>query len=365
MIELRHLEKKYNRTTPLKDVNAVIKDGDVISVIGPSGTGKSTLLRCINLLEEPTGGQILLDGENITAPGYDVTMARRRMGMVFQSFNLFGHLTVIENIMQAQIDILKKSKQESYDLGIKLLDRVGLAGRELQYPEQLSGGQKQRVAIARTLAMDPDVILLDEPTSALDPTMAGEVQAVIRDLAESGKTMMIVTHEMNFARAIANRVFFMDEGGIYEEGTPDEIFDNPKKENTRKFIQKLKIFEAVIDSKQYDFISFGAELDSYLFKNDVMPGDKYRIRLAMEELVQQILLPKYEKPQISVRIEYSLKEHECQILVTYAGEKFDINDTENELSLTMLKNTSKDIEYSYNSDEEEPNCVEIWIRHQD
>ncbi|MCR4805005.1 MAG: amino acid ABC transporter ATP-binding protein, partial [Clostridia bacterium] len=214
MIELIHLEKKYGEASPLRDVNAVIRDGDVISVIGPSGTGKSTLLRCINMLERPTGGRILLDGEDITAPKYDLTQARRRMGMVFQSFNLFGHLTVIENLMLAPVDILKKSRQEAYDTGIALLRRVGLAGRELQYPEQLSGGQKQRVAIARTLAMDPDVILLDEPTSALDPTMVGEVQTVVRDLTQTGKTMLIVTHEMSFARAISNRVFYMDGGEI-------------------------------------------------------------------------------------------------------------------------------------------------------
>ena len=237
MIELVHLEKKYENTTPLKDVSTVIRDGDVISVIGPSGTGKSTLLRCINMLERPTGGQILLDGVDITAPGYDLTKARRRMGMVFQSFNLFGHLTVIENLMMAPMDILGKSKREAYDTGVQLLKKVGLEGRELQYPDQLSGGQRQRVAIARTLAMDPDVILFDEPTSALDPNMVGEVQAVIRDLAGSGRTMMIVTHEMNFARAICNRVFYMDQGGIYEEGTPEQIFESPAKELTRRFIR--------------------------------------------------------------------------------------------------------------------------------
>ena len=235
MIELKNLKKSYENSTPLKDVNVVINDGDVISVIGPSGAGKSTLIRCINMLERPTGGRILLDGEDITAPGYDLSQARRRMGMVFQSFNLFGHLTVIENLMLAQIDILKRSKQEAYDKGIELLKRVGLSGRENQYPDELSGGQKQRVAIARTLAMDPDVILLDEPTSALDPTMVGEVQAVIRDLAKTGKTMMIVTHEMSFARAICNRVFYVDEGGIYEDGTPEQIFDHPEKELTRRF----------------------------------------------------------------------------------------------------------------------------------
>ena len=364
MIELKHLEKKYEKLTPLRDVSTVINDGDVISVIGPSGVGKSTLLRCINLLEKPTGGQILVDGVDITAPGYDITKARRRMGMVFQSFNLFGHLTVIENIMMPQMDILKRGRQEAYDAGVKLLDRVGLAGRELQYPNQLSGGQKQRVAIARALAMDPDVILLDEPTSALDPTMVGEVQAVIRDLAQSGKTMMIVTHEMEFARAIANRVFYMDEGGIYEDGTPDDIFENPQKELTRRFIRKLKVFEEVIDSKDYDFVSFGAGLDKYLFNNDVVPGEKYRIRLVIEELVQQILLPRFEKPFIRIKTEYSLKEETCQILVTYTGDKFDIGDTDNTLSLSMIQKTVNSISYSYNEAEEEPNCVEVWISHQ-
>ncbi|MBQ9633007.1 MAG: amino acid ABC transporter ATP-binding protein, partial [Lachnospiraceae bacterium] len=181
MIELRHLRKQFDNAIPLKDVSVTINDGDVISIIGPSGTGKSTLIRSINLLEKPTGGQIFLDGEEITAPGYDVGKARRKMGMVFQSFNLFGHLTIIENLMLAPMDLLGKSKQEAYDKGVELLRRVGVAEKALNYPDELSGGQKQRVAIARTLAMDPDIILLDEPTSALDPTMVAEVQAVIRD----------------------------------------------------------------------------------------------------------------------------------------------------------------------------------------
>ena len=217
MIEIKNLKKEYPNVTPLKDVSVKINDGDVISIIGPSGTGKSTLIRCINLLETPTSGQIILDGEDITAKGTDVRRIRQKMGMVFQSLNLFGHLTVIENLMLAPMDLQGKSKQKAYDKAVELLKRVGLANKALSYPDELSGGQKQRVAIARTLAMDPEVVLLDEPTSALDPTMVFEVQAVIRDLSKSGKTMIIVTHEMNFAKAISNRVFYMDEGGIYEE----------------------------------------------------------------------------------------------------------------------------------------------------
>ncbi len=270
MIELKHLEKKYEAVTPLRDVNAVINDGDVISVIGPSGTGKSTLLRCINMLERPTGGQILFDGVDITDPKYNVTLARRRMGMVFQSFNLFGHLTVIENLMLAPMDILKRSKQEAYETGIALLKRVDLAGREDQYPDQLSGGQKQRVAIARALAMDPSVILLDEPTSALDPTMVGEVHAVIRDIAEMGRTMIIVTHEMNFARAICNRVFFLDQGVICEDGTPEQIFDASRNDLPRRFVQRLKVMELKIDGPDFDFPGAGSEIDRYSLSCSVL-----------------------------------------------------------------------------------------------
>ena len=362
MIELRHLEKKYENAFPLQDVNAVINDGDVISVIGPSGTGKSTLLRCINLLERPTGGQVLLDGVEITAPGYDVTQARRRMGMVFQSFNLFGHLTVIENLMLAPVDILKRSKQEAYENGLALLKRVGLVGREMNYPEQLSGGQKQRVAIARTLAMDPDVILLDEPTSALDPTMVGEVQAVIRDLAQSGKTMMIVTHEMSFARAICNRVFYMDEGGIYEDGTPEQIFDRPEKELTRRFIRRLKVLELNVDSREYDFIGAGAEIDRYCLKNDIPPRTKYRIRLAFEELVQQMLLPVLERTPLSVTVEYADAQQLSTVTVRYGGERFDPAQGENELSYKVLKSSVEELSYDYDGAAETPNTIRVCIR---
>ena len=238
MIELVHLEKKYEQTTPLKDVNAVINDGDVISVIGPSGTGKSTLIRCINLLDRPTGGKIILNGEEITAPGYPVEKARRKMGMVFQSFNLFGHLTVIENLMAAPMDILHKSKQEAYDTGVELLKRVGLSGRELRYPHQLSGGQKQRVAIARTLAMEPEIILLDEPTSALDPELTKEVLHVIKDLKTAGNTMIVVTHEMDFARNASDKVIFMANGIIEESGTPGKIFESPESPLLQSFLKQ-------------------------------------------------------------------------------------------------------------------------------
>ena len=284
------------------------------------------------------------------------------MGMVFQSFNLFGHLTVIENLMLAPMDILKKSKQEAYDTGMALLRRVGLAGREFQYPEQLSGGQKQRVAIARTLAMDPDVVLLDEPTSALDPTMVGEVQAVIRDLAQSGKTMMIVTHEMNFARAICNRVFYMDEGGIYEDGTPEQIFDHPKKELTRRFIKKLKVLELNVESRDYDFIGAGAEIDRYCMQNDIHPRTKYRIRLAFEELGQQMLLPLLGRIPIHVTLEYAPTEEQVTVTVAYGGERFDPAEGDNELSYMVLKRAVDDLAFSFDPEREAGNVVRVLIR---
>ena len=362
MIELIHLEKKYERTTPLEDVNTVIRDGDVISVIGPSGTGKSTLLRCINMLERPTSGQILLDGVDITAPKYDLTQARRRMGMVFQSFNLFGHLTVIENLMLAPMDILRKSRQEAYESGMALLKRVGLSGRELQYPEQLSGGQKQRGAIARTLAMEPEIVLFDEPTSALDPTMVGEVQAVIRDLSKTGKTMMIVTHEMNFARAICNRVFYMDQGGIYEDGPPEQVFDRPERERTRRFIRQLKVLELAIDAPDYDFLGAGSEIDRYCLQNDLPPRTKYRIRLAIEELLQQILLPRGVDLPIRVAVEYAPREETATVTATYGGPAFDPARGENELSYTLLRQTVKGLNYSFDPDAEAGNTVEVLIQ---
>ncbi|MCR5788841.1 MAG: amino acid ABC transporter ATP-binding protein [Lachnospiraceae bacterium] len=362
MIELKHLQKKYENTVPLKDVNTVIRDGDVISVIGPSGTGKSTLLRCINMLERPTGGQILLDGVDITDPKYDVTLARRKMGMVFQSFNLFGHLTVIENLMLAPMDILKKSREEAYETGIALLKRVGLADRERQYPDMLSGGQKQRVAIARTLAMDPDVILLDEPTSALDPTMVAEVQAVIRDMAGMGKTMMIVTHEMNFARAICNRVFYLDQGGICEEGTPEQIFDHPQKDLTRRFIQRLKVMELLIDSPDYDFIGAGGDIDGYCLRNDIPPRVKYRIRLTFEELTQQMLFPVLARTPIRVTVEYSEVEEQAVVTAEYGGERFDPAEGENSISYKVLKGSVEELSYAYHEDAELPNAVRVVMK---
>ena len=347
MIKISHLQKKYPNATPLKDVNVEIHKGDVISVIGPSGTGKSTLIRCINMLETPTAGEIWVDGECITDKKCNLNKVRQKMGMVFQSFNLFNHMNIIENIMAAPVDLLKKSKQEAYDHGMELLRTVGLADKAFNYPDQLSGGQKQRVAIARTLAMEPEIILLDEPTSALDPTMVGEVQAVIKDLAKKGLTMMIVTHEMRFAREIANRIFYMDEGGVYEDGTPEQIFDNPQRERTIRFIKHLKVFETLITSKDFDFIGFNTSLEEFGRKNQVAQKTILRAVSVFEELGVQCLLPKLANEfKLSVAFEYSAEQETLSMSMKYDGAHFDVRQTPNVISLAIAEAAAESIDYA-------------------
>ena len=239
MIEIKDLKKSFGDLEVLKGITETIKDGEIVSIIGPSGSGKSTFLRCINLLEEPTAGHIFIDGEEITDPKHDINKMRENLGMVFQRFNLFPHKTVLENITLAPINVKGEAKESAEKTARELLQRVGLLDKADVYPNSLSGGQQQRVAIARALAMHPDIMLFDEPTSALDPEMVGEVLAVIRQLTETGMTMVIVTHEMGFAREVSDRVFFMDQGYIMEQGTPEEIFGNPKEARTKDFLAKV------------------------------------------------------------------------------------------------------------------------------
>lgn len=239
MLVVKNLKKNFGENQVLKGIDEHIKQGEVVCVIGPSGSGKSTFLRCLNLLEEPTSGEIYLDGEQINAEKTDINKVRQKLGMVFQNFNLFPHKTVMENIILAPINVLGKTAEESEKTGLELLKRVGLEDKKDAYPSSLSGGQKQRVAIARALAMNPEAMLFDEPTSALDPEMVGDVLEVMRDLAKKGMTMIIVTHEMGFAREVADRVIFMDEGYLIEEGSPENIFDNPKEERVREFLEKV------------------------------------------------------------------------------------------------------------------------------
>ena len=341
---IKHLKKVFDDDTiPLKDISVTINDGDVISVIGPSGTGKSTLLRCINMLTEPTEGSIIVDGQDITEKGCNLNEIRKKMGMVFQSFNLFGHLTIIENIMNPQITLLGRSRQEAYDKAMYLLQQVGLASKVFNYPDELSGGQQQRIAIARTLAMDPDIILFDEPTSALDPSMIGEVQSVIKMLAKSGRTMMIVTHEMDFARKISNRILFMYDGYIYEEGTPKEIFEHPKKELTKRFIQRLSSLTYKITSSDFDVEAMSDELMGYGEKLLIEAERLSKLMLAFEEICMNNLLVDAENPDILVKVEYSEKLDILTMLICYKGEKFDVHDSASKLFLDLLAEPTTEV----------------------
>ncbi|MDO4265811.1 MAG: amino acid ABC transporter ATP-binding protein [Eubacteriales bacterium] len=239
IIEVAHLSKTFGSNQVLRDVDFSVKEGDVVCIIGASGSGKSTLLRCINLLEKPSGGKILFHGTEIEGHGFDPCKYRAKVGMCFQSFNLFNNMTVLENCMTGPVKVLKKSKEEAKSLAMKYLEKVGMAPYVNAKPRQLSGGQKQRVAIARALAMQPEVLLFDEPTSALDPQMVGEVLAVMRQLASEGLTMIVVTHEMAFARDVSTHVVYMADGVICEEGTPEEIFEHPKEERTKEFLERF------------------------------------------------------------------------------------------------------------------------------
>lgn len=240
MVSIQHLSKRFGDNEVLKDVNIEVAKGEVVVVLGPSGSGKSTMLRCINLLEKPTGGHIFIEGKEITDPKTDVNKLREHVGMVFQQFNLFPQLTALKNVMLAQRKVLKRSKEEAERIALFEFDRVGLADRADYFPAQLSGGQQQRVAIARALAMEPHVMLFDEATSALDPELVRGVLDVMRSLAEEGMTMVVVTHEMQFARDVADRVIFMEGGVVVEEGTPDEVFNHPKHERTKNFLGHIQ-----------------------------------------------------------------------------------------------------------------------------
>ena len=353
VIEISHLKKEYPNVTPLKDVNTIIRKGDVISVIGPSGTGKSTLLRCINRLETPTSGKILVLGQKLTgAKPVQLNTLRRRMGMVFQSFNLFSHLSVIENIMLGPVELLGLSHQQAYERGMQLLGSVGLAAKAFSYPDELSGGQKQRVAIARTLGMQPEIVLFDEPTSALDPTMVGEVLSVIRNLAGQGLTMLIVTHEMKFARDVSTRVFYMDEGIIYEEGTPQQVFEEPKTNRCRAFVQRLKTFRFEIQSKDFDFIGAATEIDNFARKQLLGAQQSLKYQQIFEELCVAVILPTLpDGGGWTLTFDAACREDgsECEAVIRWEGAHFDPLTQGDDLSVTLAVAKTKTKVYSYDN----------------
>lgn len=345
MISVQHLSKKFGELNVLKDINAEVKRGEVISIIGPSGTGKSTFLRCLNLLERPSGGSIIIDGNDILAKSADVPKLRQKMGMVFQSFNLYAHLSVLDNLTLGPIKLLGKSKVEAEAKAVELLKMVGLADKRDSFPDELSGGQKQRVAIARCLAMEPEIILFDEPTSALDPTMVSEVLAVIRRLAKEGLTMTIVTHEMDFARDVSNRIFYMDEGLIYEEGTPEQVFDNPQKEKTRAFVNRIRSFSFKIESPDYDLYSMNAEIEAFCEKHVLPRKMRHNALLLVEEL---LALYDLQQCQVELTLAYSEKQDRLDLVLESTGGAFNPLDSGNapdEIGLNIIAGLSENVEY--------------------
>lgn len=306
MIQVSHLKKIYsNGLQVLRDVNATIGRGEVISIIGPSGTGKSTFLRCLNLLETPSGGSIIVDGNDLLSKKTDIAKIRQKMGMVFQSFNLFNHMSVMDNLCIGPVKLLGKSRADAEKRAMELLAMVGLADKADSMPSQLSGGQKQRIAIARCLSMDPEIILFDEPTSALDPTMVSEVLGVIRTLANQGMTMVIVTHEMRFARDVSTRIFYMDQGIVYEEGTPEQIFDNPAKERTKVFINRIHDYHYKITSPLYDLYELQSGLVQFCSRYYLSYDVQNKVQLLVEEVLQIVPL---DKGEIDLALRYSEKD---------------------------------------------------------
>ena len=346
MIRTVNLSKHYGELVVLKDISTRILKGEVISIIGPSGTGKSTFLRCLNLLETPTGGEIFIDEIPLLDKNTDVPKLRQRMGMVFQGFNLYNHLSVLENLSIGPVKLLKKSRAEAEARGRELLKLVGLAEKAESYPDELSGGQKQRVAIARCMAMDPEILLFDEPTSALDPTMVSEVLAVIRRLSKEGMTMVIVTHEMEFARSTSTRVFYMDEGIIYEEGPPAQIFDTPLKEKTRAFIHRIRSLEKRITSPDYDLYAIQAEMEAFCEKHQVSK----KVRGYVTHITEELLLLQKDFTDISLELFYSEKDSSLNLVCGSAGEPSNLLEDESEesqLGIMLIRGRCSSVDYRY------------------
>lgn len=349
MIKVENLSKKYGDLVVLKNISTEIKKGEVVSIIGPSGTGKSTFLRCLNLLDEPSGGSIFIDGENILDKKVDASKIRQKMNMVFQSFNLFSHLSVIENLTLGPIKLKGISKETAENKSMDLLRLVGLAEKAENYPDELSGGQKQRVAIARCLAMEPEIILFDEPTSALDPTMVSEVLSVIRRLAKEGMTMAIVTHEMAFARDVSNRVFYMDQGLIYEEGSPKQIFDAPKKERTKVFINRIRNLVSKIKTQDFDFYALNGEIEGFCEKQLISKLMRTNLLRVVEELLI-LYKPYLSKIELELEIAHSEKTNQLSLICQTKGKKFnplDNKDLEDDIGIKIIHKFTEVVEFRW------------------
>ena len=355
VIEVRGLKKSFGALDVLRGVDLIVEAGERIAIIGGSGCGKSVFLRCLELLETPNAGQIFIAGEEMTAPNVDIDRIRRNMGMVWQKFNLFTHMNVMENLTVAPIKLLGMTQDAAREKAMNLLAQVGLTSKADAYPEFLSGGQQQRIAICRSLMMNPKVILFDEPTSALDPTMVGEVLAVIRMLAKQDLTMLIVTHEMNFAREVATRILFFADGMIYEQGTPAEIFDAPKLPKTVAFIHKLKYFNFEITERAFDLPKMQGGIQTFAEKYGFNARRTNRLQLCCEELIYEMLdnACAGDDVKISLDVAYSEVDGVVEIKLTCAGKAYNPLDkdfdelAEDNLGAMILHNLSKNYSHEY------------------
>jgi polar amino acid transport system ATP-binding protein len=346
MIRTANLSKHFGELVVLADISTEINRGEVTSIIGPSGAGKSTFLRCLNLLETPTGGSIFIDGIPLLDKRTNVPKLRQKIGMVFQSFNLYAHLSVIDNLTIGPVKLLGKSREQARARAVELLKLVGLGEKTESYPDELSGGQKQRAAIARCMAMDPETLLFDEPTSALDPTMVSEVLAVIRALSKAGMTMVIVTHEMEFARNVSTRVLYMDEGVIYEEGPPSQIFDNPQREKTRAFIQRIRSLSQHLGSRAYDLYAIQGRMEAFCEKHMVSRRVAGYVTLVTEE----VLSLQKEFHDVDLELSYSEKDSSLELVCSAAGEPCDPladDGGENELAVRLIRARCRSVAYRF------------------
>lgn len=350
-IEIKGLCKSFGSTQVLKNLDLTIRPHEVVALIGESGCGKTTLFRSMEMLEIPDSGKIFINGQEITAKGVDIDKIRRSMGMVYQNFNLFTHMNVMDNLCLAPVRLLGMSRASAEEKANRLLDQVGLHGRGNQMPQELSGGQKQRVAIVRCLMMEPKIMLFDEPTSALDPSMIGEVLATMRMLTKLGMTMVIVTHEMKFAREIASRVLFMADGDIYEDGTPKQIFEQPQKEKTIAFIRKLKHFYYHIRDKEFDFIEMRGGIQSFADRYGLDNKIAYRLQLCTEEIVNDLLAVKTGGViELDITVEYSEADKSTMLLCVDKGpfyNPFDKSAMEDDLGVTIIKHTACRFRHDY------------------
>ena len=358
IIEVKNLSKSFGNLQVLSNVNLSVAEGERIVIIGGSGCGKSVFLRCLELLETPNEGQIFIDGQEITAEDADIDKIRQSMGMVYQKFYLFSNMNVLENLCIAPMTLLKMPESEAHTMAMDLLAQVGLTSKANSYPDVLSGGQQQRIAICRSLMMNPKVLLFDEPTSALDPTMVGEVLAVIRMLAKHNLTMIIVTHEMNFAQEVATRVLFFADGGIYEQGTPKEIFDNPKREKTIAFINKEKYFNYEIHERSFDLMEMQGGIWIFTEKYGIKRKEALRLQLCCEEMIYELIAKCYDAADainIVIDVIYNEKSRKIDLTFTYTGRQYnpfeaDESEFEDNIGITILRNVAKNVAHTYEGD---------------